>query len=463
MITLNSSPLTLHAANNSNWWVYSSDLRFANRFNLKLSVINQSSAVYNTVLIPTNPSNYNILNIKNIIGDYVDIDFNPFITSATVSTSIKAYSINARESFEGLYIQASSVGGKVATASVINNTTLDSLILPATVEEMGFVGGSMTSDPIYIIGYTTASNTYINGLSFSFTTAATASSPTGSIGTNSEGYVIISGYTAFSEGPTVSSATKYAIKSSIDYLDYNSSDNFGAYTMLSSSKLFLTRSPRYLDIQRSEYSTLSFIQSLTMSVDTIYVIDNLGATYSKSIPTSMTQSYRLDIPSGTSNLSISSTASSYTITLKNGSATMSETFTYNISCLNTRWTPFRVVWCNSLGGYDYYTFKYISNSSNVIERSNFDRNLVYGHTNQDRGISTYRLNNFNSYTVVSDILTDSEADWLQDLMLSKEVYWIRAVDDLIPVTITNNSFDINLEVDNSQLEVSFRLSRTNKF
>ena len=144
-----------------------------------------------------------------------------------------------------------------------------------------------------------------------------------------------------------------------------------------------------------------------------------------------------------------------------GLSDASETKCYEISCLNTRWTPFRLTWLNSLGGVDYYTFKFINNSSKRITRANFDKNLNYGYNKQSRGITTYQLNDYDQYTVVSDPLSDEESEWLTDLLTSQEVYWIDGT-TLIPITIIAEQYDRNIGLDNSTLQLTFRLSRTNR-
>jgi hypothetical protein len=456
--TLLSQPLTVHSSGNDNWFVFQSDLRFAPRFNMKMSILNESNVLYNTVLVPTNPSNLNVFNIKNIIDDYVTPDFNCFITSATASQTVRQYKLGVTENFEGLYITASSSGGRVATASVINNYTLKSIVTPALVSEIGFVGGSITSPTVYVYSYATASNGYINRLSLS--SSATSNIPaTGSIGT-SEGFIVLTNYTVFSDTATYSTSLKFAAGANFDYLDYNSTNNYSGFVATSATASFLTKAPSGISIQPNEAATLSFIQGLTQAVTSMYVVDNLGATYSKSI-TIATASVKIDIPSGTQNLNIAGSADWYEITLRNGTQSVSQTFRYNINCLNIYWTPFRVCWLNSYGGIDYYTFKFINNSSKRVERSNFDKQIVYGSTNQDRGLSTYRLNDFDQFTVVSDPLNDDESNWLQELFISNEVYWIRN-GALIPITLTNDTYERNVGLESRELSCAFRLSRTNR-
>ncbi len=463
MITLITQPSFLHSSGNTNYWSFSSDMLFAPRFNLKVDIKNQVGTLYNTVLIPTNPSQLNIFDAKNIMRDFTLPDFNPFITSATSSTCIKQYKLETSETFEGLYIHVTASTNHIGNVDVLNNTTLTSIVVPASLEDLGFVGGSVVTNisDIYVTRYATSSTTgYINAFTFS-SNISFYEGPTASVG-SSYGYVILEQYNVFSTGATLSTGTKYAIQSNIDYLDYNSSDNYLGYKMLGPTSKFLTKSPRTLDIQSGEYSTLSFIQTTTQSIGYLSVVDSLGGTYSQPINVG-TASIRIDIPTGTLNLGINANAQWYDITLKSGAtgSILSETFRYELHCLNTQWTPFRLCWLNSYGGIDYKTFKYIDKNAKNIERSNFDRNLTFGYTNQDRGITTYRLNDFNEYTVVSDLVTEDEGEWLVDLFTSPEVYWIRGT-ELIPLTLTSNSYAQAVGLESVQVNVSFRLSRTNR-
>ena len=583
-ITLNVSPNIIHSSGNQNWWVWESTMRFAPRFNLRVDIKDQSGTLYNTVLIPTNPSSLNILNIQNIIDDYCIADFNPSITTATLNTSTKQYRMDVFESFEGFYVTASSIAGRVGTVSVANNFTYLDIATPSNVTDIGFLGGTITSsaDSIFVVGYGTGSNGFINR--FNISRDQDAFIPvTASIGSNSPGYLVLSGYPIYSIGASSSTSITNATKAYIEYLDYNQALNFSGYTMLNSSSKFLTRAPREgIMIQSGELATLSYIQATTQSVPFMYVVDSLGGTYSKAISMA-TSSIKIDIPSGTTNLGINPNADWYDITLQSSAATASfaslevsvsddpggdwtiqsnqvitwtgytftiindlttyyspldlytnvilysyddvsnisvknnynitftgnsgslffkltakvassaynftsinysspgylqastrssttgqtaatiysETFRYYINCLNTRWTPIRLCWMNTFGGTDYYTFKFISNESKRIERSNFDKNLNYGTTNVDRGITTYKLNDFDIYTVVSELLDDSTSDWLTDLFTSKEVFWLRN-GSLIPVTITQDSYERNVGLESKELQVQFRLSRTNK-
>lgn len=583
MITLTNQPNTIHSAGNDNWYSFTSNLDFFPEFQMSASIIDGSS-ILNTVSLPINPDGLSILNIKNIVNDWVSVDFNPYITSATSSTAYRNYTINVAETFAGLFIKGVSVANRLPTVDVVNNTTVSSLDITSSISLIDFLGGTV-SQPYYVYGYTTASNSYIDSIQLT-SVPGTYSAPIAYIATYSSGYMILEQQTVYSIGNTYSTSIKTALKGSIDYLDYNSQNNYSEYIAGTSSAKFLTNAPSVLQIQPDELSTLTYINGTSSQPFLLEVIDNLGATYSKSL-SGFTSSALVEVPTGTTNLNINPSADSYCVSLVsnamvatystieilmtdylgtwavpdiqtieftdadtnswmfrifgdptvypdpeglyNGgvvysynevsnsvfksnwdivftgdssnlifkivskntgagydkvsdsitSSTLityltgstsgrdvavpfqsSETKCYEISCLNRRWEPIRLCWLNSLGAIDYYTFKYINNASKRIKRDNFDKNLNYSYNRETRGITTYRLEDYNQYTVVSDPLGDDESTWLSELMTSQEVAWLRG-SEIIPVTIIGEQYDYNVGLDNQQLSVTFRLSRTN--
>lgn len=588
-ININNQPLSIHSAGNDNWYSFNSTLRSFDDFALVASVYDGSNRL-NTLTLPTNPDNISILNIKNIINDFTPISFNCFTTAATASAAFRNYRVDIAENFLGFYIRGGASGGVIATASVLNNTTISDIPAYTQVTGIQFLSGTVSdTDSLYIYSYATASNGYVNQVTLTKSNSSNIS-PSASVPLNTFGSMQLAGITIYSTGATTSTSNKTAIKGSIDYLDYNESNNYSGYVAGTSSSKFLTRAPKTLDIQPNEAATLTFINGTQSQPSLVWMVDNLGGTYSKSL-SGLTNSTLLDIPSGTKNwTTLNPNATSYCvklvrpitiatyststwyvtdtgggdwqivdnqqldITLQGGStdtftifgdatlygspedlytfvvlysynevtnatfktkwdiqyvtgtgymtfrliskttgtnydlisynitssvpvltydsdtsgapvpgfADASETRCFNISCLDTRWTPFRIAWLNSLGGVDYYTFKYISNSSKRITRVNFDKNLNYPYTNSSRGLTTYKLDNFDQWSVVSDPLSDGESEWLGDLFTSTEVYWLRNNSELIPITLIAEQYDRNIGLENNQLSLTFRLSRTSR-
>jgi hypothetical protein len=314
-ITLIKQPNLYHTSLNTNWWSFQSDMRFAPRFNVR-AIIKDGSTIYNTVLLPTSPNTLNVLDIKNIMRDYVLPDFNAFIVNPTQSTSFKNYAIDTQETFEGLWIFGTSSFGTVGTVSVVNNTFLTGFATPSVVSDINFVGGEVTSPEVWAINYGTASNGFVNRINLS--RSQTSFIPvTASVGSNSSGYLILADYNIYSNAATFSTSAKRAIIGNIDYLDYNETNNFNGYIMTDSDSKFLTNSPRVQSIQRAEWSTLSFLISTTQSVVSALYTDNFGATFSKSI-SGLSQSIKVDIPTGTNNLSslLNPNATSYCVELQ---------------------------------------------------------------------------------------------------------------------------------------------------
>jgi len=104
----------------------------------------------------------------------------------------------------------------------------------------------------------------------------------------------------------------------------------------------------------------------------------------------------------------------------------------------------RFAWKNEFGVWDYYTAKLATNSSVQIERNSYNQSFVDFSTsttnvpyNISRRGSTQFYNKLNqSFNVTTDILTQTQAEWLRELMFSPSVY-IQEGTDFLPVIITN--------------------------
>lgn len=466
-ISLIKQPATYHSSHNVNYWAFQSDMRFASRFNLR-AIIKDGSNIYNTVLLPTAPNNYNLLDAKNIMRDFVKPDFNPKITTPTKNDSYKSYNISLEETFEGLYIQVSAVGGSFTTASVINNYTLQGIITPSSIRDIEFVNGPVTSFPVWAIGYTTASNGFINQLTLS--TDRTAISPvTASVG-NSYGYLVFNDYTIYSIGASYSTLNKKAFMANIDYLDYFESDNFTSYKLGTGSNLFLTNAPNTQYVQKDEWGTLTFIQDDVYTMAYAKIITDTGLTLTQSCTaSSLNGVLKIDIPTGPKNLNLPTNVNSYTVQMfriAGAEVVASEKRTFKLHCLKSFGKSLRLCWLNRLGGIDYYTFRFLEQAGDRVQRSNFDKNLSYGSTKEDRGISTYKLDYYGEYTVVSDLLDDETSEWLSELFTSTDVYLMRydagfTQGDLLPITLTGDQYLWNVGFDNKEARINFRLSRTN--
>jgi hypothetical protein len=103
----------------------------------------------------------------------------------------------------------------------------------------------------------------------------------------------------------------------------------------------------------------------------------------------------------------------------------------------------RFAWKNEFGVWDYYTFTLATDKSYNIERQNYQQTFVPYNTNYPVPYSTERRGQTNFYNkltqtqvATSNWLTQNEADWLQELFFSANVF--QQLDgDFYPIVITS--------------------------
>jgi hypothetical protein len=113
--------------------------------------------------------------------------------------------------------------------------------------------------------------------------------------------------------------------------------------------------------------------------------------------------------------------------LSTGSATPT-TFAFNINNCS-KYTPTRLHWLNTLGGFDAYTFKLKSSVEDDIKRETYVQqpNVLsstgnYGYAYQSRGRTEYHTRIESTQTINSDNLTDDEMIYLRGLISSPVVF-----------------------------------------
>lgn len=107
----------------------------------------------------------------------------------------------------------------------------------------------------------------------------------------------------------------------------------------------------------------------------------------------------------------------------------------------------RFVWINNYGVWDWFNFTLADSKNTNISRNNYKQTFVDYSTGtnlvhyniQRRGTSTFNTEIDEEYGVTSDWLTQEQADWIEQLFYSPEVY-IQSGSNFIPVILTSNSF-----------------------
>jgi hypothetical protein len=132
----------------------------------------------------------------------------------------------------------------------------------------------------------------------------------------------------------------------------------------------------------------------------------------------------------------------------------------------------RFAWINDYGVWDWYNFTLATDKITNMERNAYRANFVPYNTQNTtaaynikrRGESYFDINLNEIYTSNSDWLTQEEADWLQGLFYSPNVY-IQEGFNMIPIIILDNVFasKINPRTQkNFQYQVTFALANSKR-
>lgn len=103
---------------------------------------------------------------------------------------------------------------------------------------------------------------------------------------------------------------------------------------------------------------------------------------------------------------------------------------------------------NKYGFYDYYTVWNPLRRVSSLERNNVSlpkvdySGTVSTYSIENGGEQSYYIDKTDSYSITTDYLDDSTANWLEELLESPEVY-IRQDKDFVPIIITNTSYTEN--------------------
>lgn len=130
-------------------------------------------------------------------------------------------------------------------------------------------------------------------------------------------------------------------------------------------------------------------------------------------------------------------------------ALKSKQITFNFSCGCTRFTPITIMWLNTRGGWDTYTFRLQSTRTIESDKKEWSKylsslqpDLSYSYNIGDRGRSIYDVQSFETVSVVSQWQRAPENAWVAELFNSPEVYKVESGPVYYPVIVTSKSVDI---------------------
>lgn len=144
----------------------------------------------------------------------------------------------------------------------------------------------------------------------------------------------------------------------------------------------------------------------------------------------------------------------YTVTLRPQQASNTintnaswDKFTITKQDSNCGYAGVRFAWINDYGMWDWFNFTLQTDVNTNLERGLYQQTFVPYNTStndvtyniQRRGTNSYYTNINTLYTANSDWLTQAEADWIQGMFYSPNVY-IQEGFNMIPIIITDNAF-----------------------
>lgn len=175
---------------------------------------------------------------------------------------------------------------------------------------------------------------------------------------------------------------------------------------------------------------------------------------------------------GTQNITnsgqtIPADATYYTMQFVQGGSGRSQLYTFEIDNCNEdteRFKTFRLGWMNSLGGFDYYNFTMKNEKSFEIERTTFMKTVgtwqsdTYLYQQGERGVQDLNVDAFQVLKLQTDWLVDAEVEMLRECFMSPMV-WMLEGENVFPVNVESTNFieynQKNDKVFQYQLDVKF--------
>jgi len=156
---------------------------------------------------------------------------------------------------------------------------------------------------------------------------------------------------------------------------------------------------------------------------------------------------------------------------------ISQLYTINITCPNLKgFVPVRLCWLNQWGVWDYYTFNMKSVrsiSSNRVSYNQMNGNWngnIFTTNGYKGGKKNFSVNNKEKIRINTDYITETEAEWLEELNNSLEVYIINGFQTdtaatvtnryIEPVTITDSNYVIKTVANDKLMQYTFNIEKS---
>ena len=249
---------------------------------------------------------------------------------------------------------------------------------------------------------------------------------------------------------------------------------------------FLTNQPQYVNVQPDDYQTISFIlasNNLTnwrMGIDRFDANGNMIGGTTSHIGLSGSNTYmRQDFGIGPMNLinaGLTMSGVSYYRCFMNIPPDMpgqpytrgSEYRYFRIDNSCSSYNKTRICFLNRRGGYDYFNFTLDNKKTLAIKRTEYQKDLAWNYQVGDRGQTVLAQTADEKFTANSNWITETESEWLQELLTSPDVYVLGNTSAVgaasggykLPIIITDNSYEVKTAMRNQvfNLVLNYRMA-----
>ena len=240
------------------------------------------------------------------------------------------------------------------------------------------------------------------------------------------------------------STEKQAIRAALQHLE---TQNLNAFLTPATTRRFLTNAPKTQVIRVGEEVQLSFITDNTPLRIAYEQFNLAGVSLGVAYLNQVTIIDGRGIAPVNSNV-FNSAHSKVVIWLDNTAplqVSEKRTFVMDSKCYPK---SIRVLFENTLGGFDAYTFTGAYKEITSNKKTNFKKDLGITFAISDRGDTTLGIDADSIFEIYSDLLTNETGVWLSELLNSPNVF-IQSGADYIPIIILNTSetiYDITIPI-----------------
>lgn len=419
-----------------------------------------------------NPDGYGVFSLNQILKNYVSVDFSPSHTGMTAGTNQRfKYDLQIGEEYVFNWEFGDNFfypGDKVGFTSFTSNAHYFSVGDQIYVEQDPGYQFEEYNGVFEIIAIPDQYSLVIN-LNHSASTA-----DPGTIRYADRRKNQFTGLTSVS-----SLTVNYAAFSHLDYINYNINE----WNVTGGSAYIFCNAPTNYEMRNSNRAWAYAYQSSNSFIDSFivntYAENNtlIGTYYLTSStvndnyikigigPWNITNTTGL-VASGSSTFPVfSDSVYSYDITLYKTGTSKSETLTFTIDHVCTKYNNIELLFVDRKGACMTRNFQLASHVVDNINRSEYKRPIgnfkpvskSWGYSSYDRGRTVYNTDVTTTYRAISNWMSEDDANYLRELFSSGDVY--RVYDgNIIPVIVTTTTYEPKQTINEKLISVEINFS-----